>query len=772
MADVKWSNNTSFPIQLGFGAGDHIMGLTAGNLNAKYPVSLITAKVSGPSSAFDNTLPRYDGTTGKLIKGSSTSIDDSGNMLVNGNIRNTTGDIHTITGRLLQPERTPTQYYISSAGDDTLGNAQIINPYLTVTFADGVALAGTGVFISLGPHIENSISKKADVSWYGQGIDNTGFSSVLGPGVFGLDDGSWTGGTNPKIDINNITLLAAGGFVLKPSAYKTNSSMIFRNVKTSQSTNDFSTGNYTNLVMTGGESDNLNLNDIVNIYIENRTITGPVFISSLDSANVTVINVILRNCIFNDAITLTTGYGGAASFNVKIQYCSGITQILHDDGSFSISSTLEVDANNYPNIIDLSGGLTVLKTTNVADGIDTTAGFSLGKEFSWSGHALTSPHTLVAGDGAHITSGNRNILLGNWSTSSKNGCFVWSDGTATSLANHFPTADNQANFYAAGGFGIGTNNSGGVEGPQAGFHYAHNYGNDGKFLFSAFGIVADGNMHNSELNPYITSDQLFIKQKGSSGTVSLYTFPSGSASLAPLASPTFFGTVAISAPNVSLGKLQFTPANNAGNYAITVVNASFGQATTITIPDPAASSASFSMTKAALVVGNFVKANTTTGIIEDSGITNSDLVHRTGNETILGDKDFDGNITIDFLTVVEIANPLVSNCTPVDITATTATLTALQFVGSVITLNPTLAQTLTTPTASDIDTILDTPSTDRAFDLLFVNQSSVATIIVGGTNVSTAGCYLTAGSVVIPASSQRRFRISRTSSTPSYAMFG
>lgn len=40
----------------------------------------LTDLVTGPSSATDNTVPRYDSTTGKLIQDSSVVIDDSGNI--------------------------------------------------------------------------------------------------------------------------------------------------------------------------------------------------------------------------------------------------------------------------------------------------------------------------------------------------------------------------------------------------------------------------------------------------------------------------------------------------------------------------------------------------------------------------------------------------------------------------------------------------------------------------------------------------------------------
>lgn len=46
-------------------------------------------------------------------------------------------------------------------------------------------------------------------------------------------------------------------------------------------------------------------------------------------------------------------------------------------------------------------------------------------------------------------------------------------------------------------------------------------------------------------------------------------------------------------PTAALGALSFSSANNSGNYLVNVTNSSFGQASTITIPDPGAASASF-----------------------------------------------------------------------------------------------------------------------------------------------------------------------------------
>ena len=62
-----------------------------------------TGNVRGPTSATDNAVARYDGTTGKLIQNSGVTIDDSGNLTVSGTGTSTfagtvTGGVMTSTG--------------------------------------------------------------------------------------------------------------------------------------------------------------------------------------------------------------------------------------------------------------------------------------------------------------------------------------------------------------------------------------------------------------------------------------------------------------------------------------------------------------------------------------------------------------------------------------------------------------------------------------------------------------------------------------------------
>lgn len=67
------------------------------------------------------------------------------------------------------------------------------------------------------------------------------------------------------------------------------------------------------------------------------------------------------------------------------------------------------------------------------------------------------------------------------------------------------------------------------------------------------------------------------------------------------------------------GSLVVTAVANTGNTVTTISNAAMGQASVISIPDPAAATADFVVAPAALVNGNFVKASGTAGLISDGG---------------------------------------------------------------------------------------------------------------------------------------------------------
>jgi len=69
----------------------------------------------------------------------------------------------------------------------------------------------------------------------------------------------------------------------------------------------------------------------------------------------------------------------------------------------------------------------------------------------------------------------------------------------------------------------------------------------------------------------------------------------------------------------SKGSLRVTAVANTGNTLTTISNSAMGQASVISIPDPAAATASFAVCPAALVNGNAVKASGTAGLLVDAG---------------------------------------------------------------------------------------------------------------------------------------------------------
>lgn len=70
----------------------------------------------------------------------------------------------------------------------------------------------------------------------------------------------------------------------------------------------------------------------------------------------------------------------------------------------------------------------------------------------------------------------------------------------------------------------------------------------------------------------------------------------------------------------SKGHLAIVAVANTGNTVTTISNAAMGQASVISIPDPAAATANFAVAPAALVNGNIIKASGTAGLVADGGV--------------------------------------------------------------------------------------------------------------------------------------------------------
>ncbi len=75
-----WSYSTD-DIRVGIGTNGQVLTADSGETaGLKWSTIAGTGDVVGPGSATDNSIPRYDTTTGKLIQGSSVIIDDSDNL--------------------------------------------------------------------------------------------------------------------------------------------------------------------------------------------------------------------------------------------------------------------------------------------------------------------------------------------------------------------------------------------------------------------------------------------------------------------------------------------------------------------------------------------------------------------------------------------------------------------------------------------------------------------------------------------------------------------
>lgn len=81
------------------------------------------------------------------------------------------------------------------------------------------------------------------------------------------------------------------------------------------------------------------------------------------------------------------------------------------------------------------------------------------------------------------------------------------------------------------------------------------------------------------------------------------------------------GYVASFPSTASKGSLRMTAVANTGNTLTTISNAAMGQASVISIPDPAGATANFVVAPSALVNGNFIKASGTAGLAADAGFS-------------------------------------------------------------------------------------------------------------------------------------------------------
>ena len=112
--------------------------------------------------------------------------------------------------------------------------------------------------------------------------------------------------------------------------------------------------------------------------------------------------------------------------------------------------------------------------------------------------------------------------------------------------------------------------------------------------------------------------QISITQSNSANTYSLVPLPQIGNNIAA-GSNGVAGYFQSYPATASTGSLELKAVANSGNTITTISNASMGQASVVSIPDPGTATADFVVAPAALVSGNLVQASGTAGLVADAG---------------------------------------------------------------------------------------------------------------------------------------------------------
>lgn len=177
------------------------------------------------------------------------------------------------------------------------------------------------------------------------------------------------------------------------------------------------------------------------------------------------------------------------------------------------------------------------------------------------------------------------------------------------------------------------------------------------------------------------------------------------------------------------GSLRLVAASNAGNTVTQITNASFAQASVLTIPDPAGATANFIMSPAALVNGNLVQASGTAGLVADSGVATTALMKNNAVNTMTGA----GQIILAKANGTEAANAVTASGNAGVIT--TSSLTTAGGANYSI----TWTNTLITSTSVGTFTIQGgTNNATRNITFTFAPGSGTATLVIYNNTAATS----------------------------------
>lgn len=188
------------------------------------------------------------------------------------------------------------------------------------------------------------------------------------------------------------------------------------------------------------------------------------------------------------------------------------------------------------------------------------------------------------------------------------------------------------------------------------------------------------------------------------------------------------GTLASFPSTASRGSLILAAVANSGNTNTTISNVAMGQASVISIPDPAGATANFAIAPAALVNNNLIKASGTAGLIADAGIVAANVMQTTAVNTMSGS----GQIILAKANGTEAANAVTASGNAGVIT--TSSLTTAGGASYAI----TWTNTLITSTSVILLTIMGGTNTTENITLKATAGSGTSTLTIYNNTAATA----------------------------------
>jgi hypothetical protein len=737
------------------------------------PTDLYEISLDGAGSRKETRQQQITYLEDKFIaQGGSGSVDQ-----LDANVINVNDKLNLI-------DYSDTMSYVSTSGDVT-NNGQVIQAKRNIEDSIGLN-SGDQLNVTPGTFTyTGNFSMAPFITIRGQGYLNTIYDVT---GNIGLNDSTWTSSSNPEFTIRDITLIASGTINFTPTSVISGSTQRFYNVNHLSAA---TYGNLTNLNIDGCIYGDITISDVLNCNIKNTLITNGITININSTNNIyTFENVDFNNQTVN--VVISGPYDPIFNFI----NCKNNVVFNYDDSSFGYAAIANFDFPSWPlNGYQDFGGQLIAKQTTEWPLVDTTRGFGNsyqgGNNFFWN----QTNSIFAAGLNAHTVLGTNQTLLGK-STSSKSHVFVAAEATNSDF---FPAQDNQFVVRYLNGFGFGTGD------PKANFHVKAS--NSGSMLFSASSLVADADISNSELNPYITTTNLIFKGKYSGGGVFNYNLNSlpGYPLLATnnvfagqntFVSPIVQNSVVISltgnsgtisAAQLTAGVLTFaTTANaswalptaaqmdsqlgaplagggmrgielrNPNNFTLTITagtNFNLGLmsiAGTLVIPANTSVTVGFTRVDATPTYSLYGNSNNPQG---------------SGDVTKAGDNVFTGQNTFMSYSL--------NNVTPVTLTANGGTLTVGQLFFGNTQFIPTADCTWTLPTQTSIDGALigGSPGFGIGFDnIMFTNSSNFTVTFVAGTGTNFNGMS-SPGILILGPGASVTLKITKDN-TPAYVYSG